>query len=54
MKYVLDEKVANAILNYLVKQPYIEVANLIQSIQLLPPAEIVDNPEVSEKFQSTE
>ena len=37
MKYVIDEKLANAILNYLVNRPYLEVANLIQGLHTMVP-----------------
>ena len=32
MKYIIDETLVNALLNYLAKRPYIEVANLIQGM----------------------
>jgi len=37
MKYVIDEKLANAILNYLISRPYVEVANLIQGLHTMVP-----------------
>ena len=39
MKYVIDEKLANAILNYLISRPYVEVANLIQGLHTMVPYE---------------
>ena len=32
MKYIIDEKLVNAILGYLANKPYIEVANIIQGM----------------------
>jgi len=37
MKFIIDEKLANSILNYLAGRPYVEVANLIQGLQTLIP-----------------
>lgn len=39
MKYIIDEKLANAILNYLISRPYVEVANLIQGLHTMVPYE---------------
>lgn len=39
MQFIIEEKLANAILDYLVRRPYLEVANLVQSIHLLKPLE---------------
>ena len=37
MKFTIDEKLANAVLNYLANRPYLEVANLIQGLQTMTP-----------------
>jgi len=37
MKYIIEEKMANAILNYLMSRPYGEVANLIQGLHSMIP-----------------
>jgi len=35
--YIISEKLANAILNYLVNKPFIEVAHIVQGLQGLSP-----------------
>jgi len=37
MKYIIDEKLATAILNYLIKKPYIEVKHMADGLQTLEP-----------------
>jgi len=37
MKYIIEEKLANAILNYMISRPYVEVANLIQGLHTMLP-----------------
>ena len=53
MKYIIDESLANSILDYLVRRPYIEVANLVQSIHLLKPVEIIDEKAKAEKTNNS-
>jgi hypothetical protein len=48
MKYLIEEKLANAILNYLVGRPYIEVANLVQGINSLIPVKEAPAPVTQE------
>lgn len=36
MNYIINEELANKVINYLVTKPFIEVAGLIQSLQSLP------------------
>lgn len=36
MKYVIEEKLANTILNYLIKKPYVEVKYMADGLQALP------------------
>jgi len=36
MKYVIEEKLANTILNYLIKKPYVEVKHMADGLQVLP------------------
>ena len=37
MKYIIDEKLATSILNYLIKKPYIEVKHMADGLQALHP-----------------
>jgi hypothetical protein len=37
MKYIIDEKLATSILNYLIKKPYIEVKHMCDGLQTLQP-----------------
>jgi hypothetical protein len=37
MKYIIEEKLANAVLNYMISRPYVEVANLIQGLHTMLP-----------------
>lgn len=39
MKFLIEEKLANNILNYLATKPYIEVANLIHGLNSLVPVQ---------------
>lgn len=43
MDYLIDEKLAKEILNYLAGRPYIEVSGLIQKLQGI---KRVDKPEI--------
>lgn len=47
MKYVIEEKLANTILNYLIKKPYAEVKYMADGLQALPTLqeELAKNPE---------
>jgi hypothetical protein len=37
MRFIIEEKLANAILNYLANKPYIEVAGLMHGMNSLQP-----------------
>lgn len=39
MQLIIDQQQAQAILNYLIKQPYGEVANLVMILQRLQPVQ---------------
>jgi len=46
MKYIIDESLANSILDYLVRRPYMDVANLVQALHLMKPLEV--DPKVAD------
>ena len=37
MKYIIEEKLATTLLNYLIKKPYIEVKHMADALQVLQP-----------------
>lgn len=45
MEYKIKEDVLQATVNYLAKQPYADVANLLQILLKLPKVEPLDPPE---------
>ena len=44
MEFIIKEETANKILNYLVKQPFIEVSQLIGELQQLKPLTPKEEP----------
>jgi hypothetical protein len=47
MKFVIDENLANQLLNYLASRPYAEVHGLVKRLQAIQPLQEVPAPELS-------
>lgn len=43
-EFVISEKVATALLNYLATKPYMEVAGLVQALSSMQPKETEEKP----------
>ena len=50
--FLIGKAFAEIILNYLAKRPYIEVAQMIQGLEKLPPITTVTTPEAKETESS--
>lgn len=54
MNFIISKELGDAILAYLIKQPYHEVVDIVEKLRSLPSANIVQQPEVPATSQQSE